>query len=502
MATRFASNQITLQYPERLFIDGRWIEPSSSRALTPVNPTTEQPIISVAEGVEADMDRAVAAARRAFDEGPWPQMSPAERAEFMLRLAGELRKRLPELVASWVEQVGAPIGMAEMVTAGSVGMYEYYASLASSFRWEEPRSTVYPGDYGLLVREPVGVVAAIAPWNAPFFTMTNKVAPALIAGCTLIVKPSPETPLDSYILAECAEAAGLPAGVLNLVAADRAVSDYLVRNPGVDKVSFTGSSAAGRRIASVCGERIARFTLELGGKSAAIVLDDFDVGEAAASLGPSLCQLTGQVCANLTRVLIPEKRHDDFVDAMSGRLKEVRIGDPYSKDTQMGPLAMKRQLERVEGYVAKGKSEGAQLVMGGHRHSTEARGYFFEPTVFAKVDNRSVIAQEEIFGPVVSVIPYRDVADAIRLANDSIFGLNGAVFTNDVEEAYRVSRRVRTGTMGQNGSKADFSISFGGFKQSGIGREGGPDAILPYLESKTIVLRGAPAHLRNQVPAS
>jgi acyl-CoA reductase-like NAD-dependent aldehyde dehydrogenase len=495
MATRFASNQISLQHPERIFIDGSWIEPSSGRRLTPVNPTTEQPIITVAEGAEADIDRAVTAARKAFDSGPWPQMSPAERAPYLLRLAGELRKRQSELVAAWVEQVGAPIAMAEMVTAGAVGMYEYYASLAGTFRWEEPRPTVYPGDYGMLVREPVGVVAAIAPWNAPFFTMTNKVAPALIAGCTLIVKPSPETPLECYILAECAAAAGLPPGVINMVPAERAVSDYLVRQPGVDKVSFTGSSAAGRRIAAVCGERIARFTLELGGKSAAIVLDDFDVGEAAASLGPSLCQLSGQVCANLTRVLVSEKRHDEFVDAMAGSLKAVRVGDPYQKDTQMGPLAMKRQLERVEGYIARGKSEGAQLAFGGSRPARLNRGYFFEPTVFANVDNASAIAQEEIFGPVVSVIPYRDLGDAIRLANDSIFGLNGAVFTNDIEQAYRISRRIRTGTMGQNGSKADFSIAFGGFKQSGIGREGGSEAVLPYLESKTIVLRGAPAHM-------
>jgi acyl-CoA reductase-like NAD-dependent aldehyde dehydrogenase len=329
--------------------------------------------------------------------------------------------------------------------------------------------------------------------------MTNKVAPALIAGCTLIVKPSPETPLDSYILAECVAAAGLPAGVFNMVPAEREVSDYLVRRSAVDKVSFTGSSAAGRRIASICGERIARFTLELGGKSAAIVLDDFDIGEAAATLGPSLCQLTGQVCANLTRVLVSAKRHDDFVDAMAGQLKAIRMGDPARKDTQMGPLAMKRQLQRVEGYIAKGKSAGAQLVMGGSRPAQPERGYFFEPTVFANVDNDSVIAQEEIFGPVVSVIPYRDVGDAIRLANDSIFGLNGAVFTNDIEQAYQVSRRVRTGTMGQNGSKVDFSISFGGFKQSGIGREGGPEAVFPYLESKTLVLRGAPAHLRGSV---
>jgi len=495
MAANLMSDHFNIRHLDRIFVGGRWIQPSTTRRLTVTNPTTEQMIGQVAEASQADIDLAVAAARKAFDAGPWPRMSPAERAQYMVRLAGELRKRMPELVNSWVEQVGNPIAGAELITAGSIGAYEYYASLAETFRWEEARPTMHPGSYGLIAREPVGVVAAIAPWNAPFFTMTNKVAPALIAGCTLVVKPSPETPIDSYILAECAEAAGLPAGVLNMVAAEREVSDYLVRRPEVDKVSFTGSSLAGRKIASVCGERIARVTLELGGKSAAIVLDDFDMGEAAANLGPSLCQLSGQVCANLTRVLVPAKRHDDFVDAITQSLKGVRVGDPYQRDTQMGPLAMKRQLERVESYVAKGKADGAKLALGGGRPADLNRGYFFEPTIFAGVDNSSTIAQEEIFGPAVSGIPYKDVDDAIRQTNDSIFGLNGAVVTNDRQQAYRVSRSVRTGTMGQNGSKPDFSISFGGFKQSGIGREGGPDAVLPYLETKTIVLNGRPSHL-------
>ena len=496
MATSFASNQITLQHPQRLFIDGRWVEASSPRRLTPVNPATEEPIGSVAEGVEADVDKAVAAARRAFDAGPWPRMSAAERAPYLLRLVAELRKRRSELSASFVEQVGAPIWIAEGQMELMFGIYERHAALADTFSWEEPRQSLfYTQDYGLLVREPVGVVAAIAPWNAPLLTVANKVAPALIAGCTLILKPSPETPIDSYILAECAEAAGLPAGVLNLVPAERAASEHLVRNPGVDKVSFTGSSATGRRVATLCGERIARYTLELGGKSAAIVLDDFDIGEAAGNLGFSLCILTGQNCANLTRVLVSERRHDQLVEAMAATLKTIRIGDPYEKETLMGPLAMKRQLERVERYVAIGKTEGALLIAGGARPASPARGYYFEPTIFAHVDNRSTIAQEEIFGPVVSIITYRDVDEAIALANDSIFGLNGAVFTNDLEQAYRVSRRIRTGTMGQNGSRVDFSIAFGGFKQSGLGREGGPESVLPYLESKTVVLRSAPAHL-------
>jgi len=492
-----SEQKFTLRHPDKLFIGGRWIAPSTTKKLAVVNPATERTIIEVAEAVEADVDAAVAAAREAFDHGPWPFLSPSERAMHIMRLAAELRKRLPELVNAWVEQVGAPIAVAQPVTTGTVATYEFNAGLAESFDWEELRPSMYPGHIGILAHEPVGVVAAIAPWNAPFFTMTGKVAPALIAGCTLVLKPSPETPVESYIIAECAEAAGLPTGVINVVAAERGVSDYLVRQQGIDKVSFTGSSAVGRRIASVCGDRIARVTLELGGKSAAIVLDDFDVAEAAATLGSSLCLLTGQVCTNLTRILISEKRHDDFVEALGETLKSVTIGDPYGALTQMGPLAMKRQLERVEGYIVKGKAEGAHLVQGGKRPSRFKRGYFFEPTLFDNVDNSLTIAREEIFGPVACVMPYRDVEDAIRVANDSIFGLNGAVFTNDTELAYRISRRVRTGTMAQNGSKPDFSIAFGGFKQSGIGREGGAGAILPYLETKTVVLPHPPAHLQS-----
>ncbi len=495
--TRESEKKFTLKHPDKVYIGGRWLAPSTTKKLIVVNPVTETKIAEVAEGLEADVDAAVTAARKAFDSGPWPLFSPSERAVHIMRLAAELRKRLPELINSWVEQVGAPYAVSEPVTAGSIATYEFNASLAQSFRWEERRPSMYPGHVGLLVHEPVGVVAAIAPWNAPFFTMTAKVAPALIAGCTLVLKPSPETPVDSYILAECVEAADFPEGVINVVAAERAVSDYLVRQPGIDKVSFTGSSVAGRRIASVCGERIARVTLELGGKSAAIVLDDFDVKEAAATLGSSLCLLTGQVCTNLTRILISQKRHNDFVDALADTLRGIKIGDPYSLSTQMGPLAMKRQLERVQGYVARGQAEGACLVQGGKRPQQFDRGYFFEPTLFSKVDNSSSIAQEEIFGPVVCVVPYRDVNDAIQLANESIFGLNGAVFTNDTEQAYRISRRVRTGTMAQNGSMPDFSIAFGGFKQSGLGREGGADGILPFLESKTVVLKHAPAHIQS-----
>jgi acyl-CoA reductase-like NAD-dependent aldehyde dehydrogenase len=307
------------------------------------------------------------------------------------------------------------------------------------------------------------------------------------------MKPSPETPLDAYILMECMEAVGLPPGVVNLVTTHRDVADYLVCRPGIDKVAFTGSTIAGRRIATVCADRMARVTLELGGKSAAIILDDIDIADVVNTLTPGMCRLNGQVCASLTRVVVSKKRHDEFVDAFSSSMQGIRVGNSRAGDTQLGPLAMKRQLDRVEGYIAKGREQGAKLATGGGRPTGLNRGYF---VLFANVDNSMTIAQEEIFGPVVSVIPYHDVKDAIRIANDSIYGLNGAVFTNDVEAAYDVARGVRTGTFAQNAFKIDFAVPFGGFKQSGIGREGGPEGLLPYVELKTVHLPRVPRNLR------
>jgi aldehyde dehydrogenase (NAD+) len=310
----------------------------------------------------------------------------------------------------------------------------------------------------------------------------------------VIMKPSPETPLEAYIIAEAAEAAGLPPGVVNLVCGHREASDHLVCNPGVDKVSFTGSTLAGKRIASVCGQRIARCTLELGGKSAAILRDDFPIEAAAAMLAGTITMLSGQVCAMLSRVIVPRHRHDALAEAIGAEMKNIIIGPSDAPATQLGPLAMKRQLDRVEGYIAEGKKV-ADLVCGGGRPSHLNQGYFIEPTLFANVPNDSRIAQEEIFGPVLSLIPCEDEEDAIRIANASNYGLNGSVLTNDVEAAYRIARRVRTGGFGQNGLRMDFGLPFGGFKQSGIGREGGPEGMLAYLESKTILLDGMPAAL-------
>ena len=479
---------ITIAHPERLYIGGHWVEPSTSRRIELINPATEKVFARVAEAREADMDRAVTAARAAFDNGPWPRMTHAERGACVQKLAELLGTRMPELTQAWTDQMGGLASFAPMVVGGGTFQLQYFAGLASTYAFETRQPISMGPGTAVIVREPVGVVVAIAPWNAPFAIMTQKIAPALVAGCTVIMKPSPETPLEAYIIAECAAAAGFPPGVINLVPAHREASDYLVCNPGVDKVSFTGSTVAGRRIASVCADRIARCTLELGGKSAAIVLDDFPIEEAAGVLTGTICTMTGQVCATLSRVIVSRPRYEALATAICDAMARVKIGDPNDPTTQMGPLAMERQLRRVEGYVAKGKQEGATLACGGGRPKHLARGYYFEPTLFTNVNNRMTIAQEEIFGPVICLIPAESEQDAIRIANESIYGLNGAVLTRDKEAAYRVARQMRTGCVGQGGLRMDFLAPYGGFKQSGIGREGGPENFHAYTETKTILL--------------
>jgi aldehyde dehydrogenase (NAD+) len=479
---------INIAHPEKLYIGGHWVDPSTAGRIDIVNPATEKVFARVAEAREADMDRAVTAARAAFDNGPWPRMTHAERGALVHKPADLLGARMPELTQAWTDQMGGLASFAPMVVGGGTFQLQYFAGLAGTYPFETRQPISMGPGTAVIVREPVGVVVAIAPWNAPFAIMTQKIAPALVAGCTVIMKPSPETPLEAYIIAECAAAAGFPPGVINLVPAHREASDYLVRNPGVDKVSFTGSTVAGRRIASVCADRVARCTLELGGKSAAIVLDDFPLEEAAGVLTGTICTMTGQVCATLSRVIMPRPRHDALAAAICKAMAQVKIGDPNDPATQMGPLAMERQLRRVEGYIAKGIQEGATLACGGGRPKHLPHGYYFEPTLFTNVNNRMTIAQEEIFGPVICLIPAESEADAIRIANESIYGLNGAVLTKDKEAAYRVARQIRTGCVGQGGLRMDFLAPYGGFKQSGIGREGGPENFHAYTETKTILL--------------
>ena len=482
-----------LQHADQFFIGGEWVKPSSDDVIDVIDSTSEELFFSVAEAKEADMARAVGAARQAFDQGPWPRMTHGQRAEYLRAIATELQSRAEDIGQIWPRESGVLHFIATASVAGAAGTYQYYAGLAETFPFEEEAKPSMGGEFGLLVREPVGVVGAIIPWNAPLGLITYKIAPALLAGCTVVLKASPEAPGEAYVMAEVAEAVGLPPGVLNVVTADREVSELLVRDPRVDKITFTGSTAAGRRIASICGERIARCTLELGGKSAAVILDDMDLATAAATLARAECFLAGQVCSSLTRIVVTQNRHDELLEALAGTFSQVQVGDPFDAQTQMGPLVAERQRDRVEGYIAKGVAEGATLATGGGRPAHLDRGWFIEPTVFGNVDNSSAIAQEEIFGPVLSVIPARDEQQAIAIANDTIYGLNASVFTNDVDRARDVARQLRSGTVGHNAFRTDFGIAFGGFKQSGIGREGGTEGLHPFLETKTVILEGRPA---------
>jgi acyl-CoA reductase-like NAD-dependent aldehyde dehydrogenase len=467
------------------------VAPTTSSSFAIIDPATEELYYQIAEAGTDDMSQAIGAARRAFDRSQWPLLPPAERADWLRRIADGLRRRAGDASELWTRQVGVLYTMSAASIQRVGAHYDYYADLAADFPFEV-RHRPMQGAFGAVVREPVGVVGAIVAWNTPMSLAAYKVAPALLAGCTVILKAPLEAPGEAYVLAEVADEIGLPAGVLNVLAADREVSEQLVRDPRVDKIAFTGSSAVGRRIAGICGERMARYTLELGGKSPAVVLDDFDLESAARLLADAECTLNGQVCSSLTRIIVSRHRHDEFAEALGGFFGAVRVGDPFDPSSQLGPLAMERQRDRVESYIEKGVSEGAKLVTGGGRPSGLGRGFYVQPTVFANVDNSSAIAQEEIFGPVLSVIPADDEEHAIELANETVFGLNATVFTNDADRAHHAARRIRSGTVGHNGYRTDPRMGFGGFKQSGVGREGGRDGLLPYLEAKTVILDAIP----------
>ena len=481
-----------LRHADRFFIGGEWVEPSSDATVDVIDSGTEEVYYTIAAAAPDDMSRAVAAARHAFDDGPWARLTHAERAEYLRALAGALAERNDVLAQLWPRESGVLYSTSQYAGRIGSGALAGYAALADTFPFEEECAPTGGGKFGLLVREPVGVVGAIIPWNAPVALICHKIGPALLAGCTVVLKSAPEAPGAGYVFAEAAEQIGLPAGVLNVVTADREVSELLVTNPDVDKITFTGSTASGRRIASLCGERIARCTLELGGKSAAVVLDDMDLGTAAKTLAKAECGLNGQVCSSLTRVIVSKGRHDELVEALAASFGKTRVGDPFDEESQLGPLVSERQRDRVLGYIAKGIDEGATLATGGGRPDGLDRGYYVEPTVFGNVSNGSAIGREEIFGPVLAVIKADDEQDAVRIANDSIYGLNASVFTNDVDRARAVARELRSGTVGHNAFRTDFGMAFGGFKQSGIGREGGKEGLLPFLETKTVILEGRP----------
>lgn len=484
-----------IRHPDRFYIGGQWVEPLGTGTIDVIRPADERVYMTVAEAGADDIDRAVTAARSAFDEGPWAGISVSERVDWLRKLADGIDARAPDFAVVWPNEMGIVYRLAQAMSGGISFSYRSYAKIAGSFAFIEEHPTVSGAELGLLVREPVGVVGAIVPWNAPAMLIAAKVAPALAAGCTVVLKASPEAPGHALLLAEVADDIGLPPGVLNVLTADRQASEALVRDDRVDKITFTGSSVAGRNIATAVGSRMGRYTMELGGKSAAIILDDYDVGTAADAIAKRACDMTGQVCAALTRVIVTSQRHDAMVEALSASFSRVVVGDPFDAATRMGPLATARQRDIVEGYIAEATGSGATLAAGGRRPAHLDRGFYVEPTVFGDVDPASRLAREEVFGPVLSVIRARDEQHAVDLANDSIFGLNNAVFTNDADRAYRVARELRSGTVGHNGMKVDYTIAFGGFKQSGVGREGGVEGLKPYLETKTVLLRGRPSAL-------
>ncbi len=469
---------------DKLFIGGEWVVPATDRTFEVISPATEEVLARVADGAEADVDAAVAAARTAFDRGPWPRMELTERIAVLTRVSAALAARQDEVARLISAEMGCPITLStRMQSVGTRMLLDAFLELAPRYQWSDIRRSVTGN--ALVTREPVGVVAAIVPWNAPLQIAIIKLAPALLAGCTAILKPSPETALSAYLLAEIFEQAGLPEGVLNVVVAGRAVSEHLVRHPGVDKVSFTGSTAAGRRIAAICGEDLRRVTLELGGKSAAVLLDDADLEAAVPVIRALSLRNSGQVCSNKTRIVVARSLRDELYDRLRDMVGSMPVGDPFDPTTEIGPLVSSAQRGRVESYIAAAKDAGTRVLAGGGRPEGLDRGWFVQPTIFADVDPNAAIAQEEVFGPVLTVHTFDTEAEAIEIANNSDYGLNGSVFAADPAHALAVARHIRTGTVELNGTPAGFFAPIGGFKNSGIGREAGIEGFDAYVELKS-----------------
>ena len=472
---------------DKLFIDGRWVKPAGSRTIDVHSPSTEEVIAKIPEGAASDVDAAVSAARKAFDG--WSSTPPAKRAEYVQKIHEGLKARGGEIAETISKEMGMPIKLSQRIQAGSpIAIFGLYAKMLGEFAFEEKVGN------SLVVREPIGVVAAITPWNYPLHQIALKVAPAIAAGCTVVLKPSEVAPLNAFLLAEVIEAAGLPAGVFNLVTGyGPVVGEAMVAHPQVDMVSFTGSTAAGKRVSEIASKTVKRVALELGGKSAAVVLDDADMVAAVKGVVTNCYLNSGQTCTAHTRMLVPESRYGEAAKIAAEVAKAFKVGDPMTDGTTLGPLAFAAQHERVVNYIKKGIAEGAELLTGGaDRPAGVGKGYYVQPTVFGKVKPGSTIEQEEIFGPVLSIVTYKDEEDAIRIANGTPYGLAGGVWSGNEERAQKVARRLRTGQVDINGGPFNMLAPFGGYKQSGNGREAGKYGLEEFLEYKAMQFRPAP----------
>ncbi|MFC9556164.1 aldehyde dehydrogenase [Rhodococcus sp. NPDC056960] len=470
---------------DALFLGGRWVAPAEGGTVDVVEAATEKVLGRAAVASSADIDVAVAAARDAL-RGPWGQLDNRARADLLDAFASALKKRGRDTATLVSRENGMPISLSAGVNGfGPAAMIRYYAALVREAASEDVRPSAF-GGRTVVRREPVGVVAGITPWNYPQPLAAMKIAPALAAGCTVILKAAPETALDAFAFADAAEEAGLPAGVLNIVPADREASAYLVQHPGVDKVAFTGSTAAGRAIGEVCGRLLRPVTLELGGKSAAIVAADADLSVFAANLAEVSLVNNGQTCHASTRILAPRARYDEVVEAVTETVRGLVVGDPLDKATAIGPLVSAAQRERVLGYIEDGRSAGYRTTTGGRVPGSQPLGWFVEPTVFVDVDNSARIAQEEIFGPVLTITPYTDEDEAVAIANDSEYGLGGTVWTADEDRGLALAARIHSGTVGVNHYALDLDAPFGGVKSSGLGRELGPEGLNPYFATKSV----------------
>jgi len=476
----------------RLYIDGQWVDATSDDAVAVVNPATEEVIAHVPQASVGDVDRAVAAARRAFDEGPWPGMSPRDRSDALVRFVQTVADRRADLVDLIVAEAGSARPIAQALQFDTPLRYAtWFAERAASFPYVEPLlPQVSPRGLGqgAILKEPFGVVAAITPFNFPLYLNLVKVVPALAVGCTVVLKPSPLTPLEAFALGDIADAAGLPPGVLNVVTGDVGASEHLTTHPGVDMVSFTGSDAVGKLIMGQAAQGLKKVLLELGGKSPNIVFAGSNIDKFAASAAFGFTIHAGQGCALPTRIVADRSIYDEIVEKMAAALNKIKLGDPNDAATGMGPLIREAQRERVERYVAAGTAEGARLACGGSRPAGLDQGYFFEPTLFADVQSSMTVAQDEIFGPVGVAIPFDGEDDAVRIANDTRYGLAASVWHPDPVRAFEIAKRIHAGTVSINGGGGGPHLwgPFGGYKQSGIGREFGDYGLLEYTQLKTV----------------